>query len=119
MYQFFYVKLFSTNQNGNLVLLDDYGRVRSQITSVVCEMQRFDFDWNLVVTRKVIMGIPPVLGRNPLYYHNCHRASNADVFFTSTILAPALIAGFPRRKPNDTAHTQPRILLRQRTQTTT
>jgi hypothetical protein len=55
LYQFCYVKLFSTNQNRNLVLLDDPRRVRSQITSVVCQIQRFDFDRNLVVTRKVII----------------------------------------------------------------
>ena len=59
-------KSFSTNQDGNLVLLDDPGRVRSHITSVVCQIQRFDFGCNLVVTRKVIMGILPGLGRNPL-----------------------------------------------------
>jgi hypothetical protein len=51
----------------NLTLLDDPGRVRSQITSVVCQIQRFDFDCNLVVTRKVIIRIPPGLERNPLY----------------------------------------------------
>ena len=61
MYQFIYVKYYSTNQNGNLVLLNDPGRVRSHITSVVCQIQWFDFDCNLVVTRKVIMGIPPAL----------------------------------------------------------
>ena len=66
LYQFCYVKLFSTNQNGNLVLLDDPGRVRSQITNVVCQIQRFDFDCNLVVMRKVIIRIPPGLGLNPL-----------------------------------------------------
>ena len=49
------------------MLLDDPGRVRSQKTSVVCQIQRFDFDCNLVVTRKVIIRIPPVLGTNPLY----------------------------------------------------
>jgi hypothetical protein len=37
------------------VLLDDPGRVRSQITNVVCQIQRFDFDCNLVVSRKVII----------------------------------------------------------------
>ena len=57
MYQFSYVKIFSTNHNGNLLLLDDPGRVRSQITSVVCQIQRFDFDCNLVVTRKLIIRI--------------------------------------------------------------
>ena len=29
-------------------MLDDPGRVRSQITIVVCQIQRFDFDCNLV-----------------------------------------------------------------------
>jgi hypothetical protein len=67
MYQFYNVKVSSTNQNGNLVLLDDPGRVRSQIRSVVCQIQRFDFECYLEVTRKVIMGIPPASGRNPLY----------------------------------------------------
>ena len=51
MYQLSYVKIFITNQNGNLVLLDDPSRVRSQIISVVCQIQRFDFNCNLVVTR--------------------------------------------------------------------
>ena len=67
MYKFYCVKVSSTNQDRNLLMLDDPGRVRSEITSVVCQIQRFDFDCNLVVTRKVIMGIPPGLGRNPLY----------------------------------------------------
>jgi hypothetical protein len=35
-YQFFYVKNSSTNQNANLLLLDDPSRVRSQITSGLC-----------------------------------------------------------------------------------
>ena len=65
--QFCYVKVFSTNQHRNLVLLDDHGRVRSQITSVVCQIQRFDFDCNLVVTRNLIIRVPPGLGINPLY----------------------------------------------------
>ena len=51
--------MFSTNQNGNLnlVLLDvQYpSRVRSHITSVVYQIQWFDFDCNLVVKRKVII----------------------------------------------------------------
>jgi hypothetical protein len=45
--------MFCTNQDGNVLLLDDPGRVRSQITSVVCQIQRFDFDCNLVVARKL------------------------------------------------------------------
>ena len=65
--QFCYVKIFSIYQYRNLVLLDDPGRVRSQITNVVYQIQRFDFDCILVVSRKVIIRIPPVLGRNPLY----------------------------------------------------
>ena len=78
LYQFCYVKIFSTNQDGNLVLLDDPGRVRSQKTSVVCQIQRFDFECILVVSRKVIMGIPPVLGTKPLYIEytcRCVRGS--------------------------------------------
>jgi hypothetical protein len=35
-----------------LLLLDEAGCVKSQIISVVCKIQRFDFDFNLVVTRK-------------------------------------------------------------------
>ena len=76
MYQFSYVKVFRTNQNGNLVLFDDPGRVRSQITSVACQIQRFDFDCNLVVTRKLIIRIPPPLRSKPLYrdrHHPIHR----------------------------------------------
>jgi hypothetical protein len=49
------------------MLLDDPGRVRSQITSVVCQNQWFDFDCNLVLTRKLIIRIPAGLGLNPLY----------------------------------------------------
>jgi hypothetical protein len=55
LYQFCYVKVFSTNYNENLLLLNYPGRVRSQITSVVCQIQRFDFDCILVVSRKVII----------------------------------------------------------------
>ena len=66
MYQFCYIKIYSTNQDGNLMLLDNPGRVRSHITSVVYQIQQFDFDCNLVVTRKVIMGIPPALRLKPL-----------------------------------------------------
>jgi hypothetical protein len=29
-------------------MLDDPSRIRSQMTSVVCQIQRFDFDCNLV-----------------------------------------------------------------------
>ena len=60
-------KPISTNQHGNLVMLDDSGRVRSRITSIVCQIHRFDFDCNLVVTRKLIIRTPPGLGRKPLY----------------------------------------------------
>ena len=55
LYQFYCVKTFSTNYNEDLLLLEDPSRVRSQITSVVCQIQRFDFECNLVVTRKVII----------------------------------------------------------------
>ena len=53
LYQFCYVKIFNTNYNRNLLLLDYPGRVRSQITSVVYQIQRFDFDCNLVLTQKL------------------------------------------------------------------
>jgi hypothetical protein len=43
-------------------MLNDPGRVRSQIINVVCQIQRFDFDGNLVAMRKVIIRIPPGLG---------------------------------------------------------
>jgi hypothetical protein len=63
--QFCYVKIFSTNEHRNLLLLDNPGRVRSQIINVVCQIQRFDFECNLVLTRKLIIRIPPGLGLNP------------------------------------------------------
>jgi hypothetical protein len=51
-------------------MLDDPGRVRSQITSVVCKIQRFDFDCNLVhvdlVSRKVIIRTRAPLRIKPL-----------------------------------------------------
>ena len=53
----------------NLVRLDDPGRLRSQITSVVCQIQRFDFGCNLVVIQKLIIRTPPGLGRNPLCFN--------------------------------------------------
>jgi hypothetical protein len=49
----FLVKIFSTNQCGNLLLFDDPSRVRSQITTVVWQIQRFDFDCNLVECRHI------------------------------------------------------------------
>ena len=61
MYQFSCTKFYITNKDENVLMLDDPGRVRSKITSVVCQIQQFDFDCSLVATRKVIMGIPPVL----------------------------------------------------------
>jgi hypothetical protein len=32
----------------------------------VCQIQRFDFDCNLVVAQKLIIRVPPGLGLNPL-----------------------------------------------------
>ena len=49
-----YINVSSTNHDGSLLLLGEPDRVRSQITSVVCQIQRFDFGYNLVMTRKVI-----------------------------------------------------------------
>ena len=74
----------------NLVMLDDPGRVRSQITRVVCQIQWFDFDCNLVVMRKVIIRIPVGLDLDHLHY-SCTRgfkpkpASRNDY---SVIVAP-------------------------------
>jgi hypothetical protein len=47
--------------------LDYPGRVRSQITSVVCQIQRFDFDCILVLSRKLIIWTHPPLRLKPLY----------------------------------------------------
>jgi hypothetical protein len=55
LYQFCHVQLFGTDKHKSLLLLDDPSRVRSQIATVVRQIQRFDFDRNLVVTRKVII----------------------------------------------------------------
>ena len=72
LYQFFHVEVSSTNYCINLLLLDDSGRVRSHIINVVCQIQRFDLECNLVVARKVIMRIPPGLEINPLHrYSSC------------------------------------------------
>ena len=46
-------------------MLDDPGRVKSQTISVVCQIQRFNFDYNLVMTRKVIIRTSPGLDLNP------------------------------------------------------
>jgi hypothetical protein len=48
------------------VRLDYPGRVKSQITNVMCQIQRFDFDYNLVVTQKLIIPTPPGLGSKPI-----------------------------------------------------
>ena len=114
MYQFSYVKYFSTNQNGNLLLLDGPGRVRSQITSVMCQIQRFGLDCNLVVARKVRMGIPPGLGRNPSYV--CQQSASGLLgndfsrgIFLFTCRArdysrPLTCTGEPRAKNNGRLH---------------
>jgi hypothetical protein len=66
LYQFCYVKILITNQYKNLLLLNDPGRVRSQIASIVRQVQRFDFDRNMVVTRKVIIWTWSPLRLKPL-----------------------------------------------------
>ena len=53
-------------QDENLVLLDNTGRVRTQITCVVAQIGRSDFDCNLVPARKIIIESPTVLRINPL-----------------------------------------------------
>jgi hypothetical protein len=53
----------------NFVLWDVRGRVQSQITSVALQIQWFDFDCNLVLTNRLILGMPPALRfKKPLYY---------------------------------------------------
>jgi hypothetical protein len=67
-----YVKKFYTNQNRFLIVMDDPGHYESYIISVVYKIQQFNFESNLVVTRKVIMGIPPGL-RSKLLFKNLLR----------------------------------------------
>ena len=69
MYQFSYLKVSSTNHNGNLLMLDDPGCVRGQITSVVYQMQWFDFDCNQVVTQKVRISSGEILRSKPLHMY--------------------------------------------------
>ena len=71
------------------MLLDDPGRVRSQITSVVCQIQWFDFDCNLVVKRKVIIRIPPVLGTNPLSLSGSYTSIDVDFALCEALRARA------------------------------
>jgi hypothetical protein len=47
LYQFWYVNISSVKQHKNLLLLDDPNRVRSQIATVVRQIQRFDFERNI------------------------------------------------------------------------
>jgi hypothetical protein len=71
MYEFSYLKVTSTNQHEKLVMLDDPGCSSSHITSVACQIQRFDFDCNLAVARKIILitRMHPALGLKPLYVY--------------------------------------------------
>ena len=70
-------------------MLDDSGRVSSHITSVACQIQRFDVDYNLVVIQKLIVGIP-ALRLKPLYTYlvklnaliaGSHRGAHTSVTF--------------------------------------
>jgi hypothetical protein len=86
LYQFYYVKVFSTNHHRNLILLDDPGRV-NQIISVVCQIQRLDFDCNLVVTRKLIIRIPPGFRfLKILYFKNIEVRALAENVLSMRIL---------------------------------
>jgi len=80
--------------NENLPVLDDPGRVRNQITSIACQIQQFDFDCNLVVTRKLIIRIPPPLGSKPGYecYQPYRRTSTRFNANTSTAVHDFLFA---------------------------
>ena len=65
MFPLCHVNTFCTKQNKSLYMLDDPGRVKSQIISVVCQIQRFNFEYNLVMMRKVIIRTTPGLDLNP------------------------------------------------------
>jgi hypothetical protein len=85
LYRFCYVKIFSIYHNRNLLLLDYPGRVRSQITSVVCQIQRFDFDYILAVSRKLIIWTHPPLRLKPIYIpwcvvHSCTKSWRSDIY---------------------------------------
>jgi hypothetical protein len=71
--------------------LDDQGRVRSQITSVARQIQRFDLDYNIVQSSlaKIILRIPPPLRLKPLY--------ELDVFKCSIVLYFCLIWAYKAR----------------------
>jgi hypothetical protein len=99
LYQFCYVKVFSTNHNGNLLLLNYPRRVRSQITRVVCQIQRLDFDCIMVVSRKVIIWTRSPLRITPLYsaepvrglarYHVCYgRIYSRGVYIPRVRIGP-------------------------------
>ena len=57
----FFANIANNTYCANFVLLDVRGRVRSQITCAALQIQRFDFDCNLVLTNRFILGIPPAL----------------------------------------------------------
>jgi hypothetical protein len=86
--KFCYVKVYSTNQNRNLLLLDDPGRVWSQITNVVFQIQRFDFECNLVVTRKVIIRTCAPLRLKPLLKINASKFTRGVLIKNASGLAP-------------------------------
>ena len=56
--------------------MDDTGRVRSNKISVVLLIQQFDFEYNLVMTRKSIIESPPASRLKPLY-NSCTHAHTA------------------------------------------
>jgi hypothetical protein len=83
LYHFCFVKVLSINYNKNLLLLDDPGHVRSQIASIVCQIQRFDFDRNLVLTRKVIIVLK--YEHVHLYVQNLYRSQKPDSVKDSSV----------------------------------
>ena len=82
---------FSTNHNEKLVLLDDRGRVRSQITSVVCQIQRFDFDCILVVPRKVI-----IINMNTVTFTFKTSIHSSCLHYSSTMVYTQVLNLVPR-----------------------
>jgi hypothetical protein len=67
MYEFSCVKISSTNQHANLVLLDDPSRVRSQITSGMCPKFKTlvlcaGFVYRVYLIRAVLRGVSCAAG---------------------------------------------------------
>ena len=86
--------------------MDDPGRVRSQIINVEGQIQRFGFDCILVVSRKVIIRIPPVLGTKPRYMYRGFKRKGACLLGYNIITVP-LYRAFVKVLKDALAHLGP------------